>query len=175
MMRFSPPVPISAQLDVGAFSCGDPALDGWLRERAGDAETRTAKTFVLLTDKRVIGFYTVAVGSVLLPMIDSDLPNPVPAMILGLLAVDQAYQRQGLGAALLYDALLRILNVRRGLDIRLVVAWPITQPLRRFFTHYGFETIPTLPHAHFLPIDTLIKAASGGAENRRAPRNTGLD
>ncbi len=156
-MHVCAPVGISARWEVKPFSCGDSALDDWLKESATDAETRTAKSFVILAEKRVIGYYTLAAGSVILPALDAALPNPIPAMILARLAVDQAYQRQGLGASLLKDALLRCLQVRRVLDIRLILALALDQQ-RGFLGRYGFQPIPDSPHGTFLSIDTILQA-----------------
>lgn len=156
-MRYSAPVPINPQWEIKPFSCGDSALDDWLKESAADAETRTVKSFVVLAEQRVIAYYTLAAGSVVLPALDGTLLNPVPAMILARLAVDQTFQRQGLGASLLRDALLRCLQVRRVLDIRLILALAIGRQ-RGFLARYGFQPIPEVPHASFLPIDTSLQA-----------------
>ncbi len=166
-MRISAPVSINPQWEIQPFSCGDSALDYWLKESAVDAETRTVKSFVVLAEQRVIGYYTLAAGSVVLPALDGTLPNPVPAMILARLAVDQTYQRQGLGQSLLRDALLRCLQVRRVLDIRLILALAIGQQ-HGFLGRYGFQPIRDLPHASFLPIDTILRALVVG-EDRGSP------
>jgi GNAT superfamily N-acetyltransferase len=165
MMRFSAPVPINPQWEIKSFSCGDSGLDDWLKESAADAETRTVKSFVVLAERRVIAYYTLAAGSVVLPALDGTLPNPVPAMILARLAVDQTYQRQGLAASLLRDALLRCLQVRRVLDMRMILALAIGQQ-RGFLGRYGFQLIPDLPHASFLPIDTILQALVVGEGDR---------
>lgn len=164
-MRFSAPVSINPQCEIKPFSCGDSGLDDWLKESATDAETRTVKSFVVLAEQRVIAYYTLAAGSVVLPALDGTLPNPVPAMILARLAVDQTIQRQGLGASLLRDALLRCLQVRRVLDIRMILALGIGQH-RGFLGRYGFQPIRELPHASFLPIDTILQTFVVGEGDR---------
>ena len=167
-MRFSAPVPINPQWEMKPFSCGDSGLDDWLKESAVDAETRTVKSFVVLAEGRVIAYYTLAAGNVVLPALDGTLPNPLPAMILARLAVDQTYQRHGLGASLLRDALLRCLQVRRVLDIRLILALAIGQQ-HGFLGRYGFQPIPEVPHASFLPIDTILQACVVGEGDRGSP------
>lgn len=172
-MRFSAPVPINPQWEMKPFSCGDSRLDDWLKESAADAETRTVKSFVVFADGRVIAYYTLAAGNLVLPALDGTLPNPLPAMILARLAVDQTYQRHGLGASLLRDALLRCLQVRRVLDIRLILALAIGQQ-HGFLGRYGFQPIPEVPHASFLPIDTILQACGVG-EGDRGSATSGVE
>src|SRR5438105_902499 len=98
-----------------AFSSGSEPLDNYFRRQVTqDMRRRVTACFVALNiEQRIAGYYTLASASVLL----SDLPDPiqkklpryssVPAVRMGRLAVDQCFQRQGLGGALLADALDR--------------------------------------------------------------------
>lgn len=107
--RLSPPENLSPRHDLGAFRCGEPALDDWLRRRAAQNEASGAsRTYIVRAGRRVAGFYSLAVGAVahdgLSGRAKRNRPDPVPVMILARLAVDESFQRQGIGPALLADA-----------------------------------------------------------------------
>jgi GNAT superfamily N-acetyltransferase len=101
--------------DRSGFSCGVPALDTYLRERANqDAQRHVASTFVLLGDSSVVlGYYTLSQQVISLEDVPSELSKKLPkypllpAILVGRLAVDGRRQGGGLGSLLLMDALLR--------------------------------------------------------------------
>ena len=110
----SSPVPLDRSHDLSAFDCGAPALDDYLRRYAWqNHQNRSARTYVTTTrDNRVVGYYTLAAGSVRRddtpPRVAKGQGNyPLPVILLARLAVDRTQQGKGLGAALLKDALLR--------------------------------------------------------------------
>src|SRR5947209_8849093 len=99
------PEKLSAEHDLTVFDSGEAALDEWLRSRAFENEAKGAsRTYVVCAGKRVVGFYALAVGAIAHETapgrVRRNMPDPVPVMLLGQLAVDQAFQGQGLGAAL---------------------------------------------------------------------------
>ena len=107
-------VPLDAAHDRAGFNSDSEPLNRYLREQANQViRRRVAACFVALDGQRVAGYYTLASASLLL----ADLPAStgkklpryptVPAVRMGRLAVDQAFMGQGLGGALLADALDR--------------------------------------------------------------------
>src|SRR2546427_383 len=113
----SPPEHLTAEHDVAGFDCGVPELDDWLKRRALQNEaSRAARTFVVVADGRVVGYYALATGAVAhraaTGRVRRNMPEPIPVMVLARLAVDREYQGSGLGTGLLRDALFRTL--RRG-------------------------------------------------------------
>jgi GNAT superfamily N-acetyltransferase len=111
------PEPLAAHHELDSFECGIAALDEWLKRRAWRNEAEGAsRTFVLCVGRRVIGYYSLAAGSVLHTIATGkarrNMPDPVPVVLLGRLAVAREWQRKGLAADLLSDAVLRV--VRRG-------------------------------------------------------------
>src|SRR5271165_2326904 len=115
MGRGDPPLSAPEKLrpdhDLSEFECGEPALDDWLRRRALQNERSGAsRTYVVCAGPRVVGYYALAVGAVAHAgapgRIRRNMPDPVPVMIIGRLAVDQEFHGHGLGRGLLRDAVL---------------------------------------------------------------------
>src|SRR5258705_2665508 len=110
-----PPEHLNARHELGAFDSGVPALDEWLTKRALANEAAGAsRTYVVSAGGRVVGYYAMATGAVAQEgatgRVRRNMPDPIPAMVIGRLAVDRQYQRRGLGAALLRDAIVRTLE-----------------------------------------------------------------
>lgn len=111
--ELAPPEPLSATHRVDDFACGEPGLDEWLKRRAlANQVSGASRTFVVVNrDRRVMGYYALAAGAV--AHVDAtsgvrrNMPDPIPVLVLGRLAVDRRAQGIKLGAALLKDAVLR--------------------------------------------------------------------
>jgi ribosomal protein S18 acetylase RimI-like enzyme len=147
--------------DRAAFNSDSEALDRYLREQVTqDIRRRVAACFVALTDgKRIAGYYTLASAS--LPLTDlpastgKKLPRypSVPAVRMGRLAVDQAFQGQGLGGALLADALDRA--VRSEIAAYALMVDAKDEASAAFYRHHGFIALPDSPRTLFLPLATV--------------------
>jgi GNAT superfamily N-acetyltransferase len=74
------------------------------------------------------------------------MPDPIPVLVIGRLAVDQAYQDTGIGRALLRDAVMRTIQAARIAGIRAILVHAISEEARRFYQRCGF---------HASPIDTM--------------------
>jgi GNAT superfamily N-acetyltransferase len=141
--------PLGDRHDLSRFDSGRPDLDRWLREHARSAEVRrTARTFVWLDgDGAVIGYYTIAAHLLkradLPRSIGRGNPNYIPAVLLARLALDSTLHGQGLGAALLADALMRIVAATKVVAARFVVVDAIDDPAASFYERHGFRRIPT--------------------------------
>jgi GNAT superfamily N-acetyltransferase len=148
--KLSPPENLSPRHDLSQFSCGEPALDDWLRRRAVQNEASGAsRTYVVRAGKRVAGFYSLAVGAVahdgLSGRIKRNMPDPVPVMILARLAVDESFQRQGIGPALLADAIYRTVQAAAIAGIRTLLVHAISERAKRFYEAHGFRASPLDP------------------------------
>src|SRR3972149_8271102 len=111
----SAPHPLTAGHALAAFDSGVPILDEWLKKRAlANEASGASRTYVVIAGGRVIGYYALANGAVAAQQstgkVRRNMPDPIPAMILGRLAVDRAYQQRGLGVGWLRDAVLRTLQ-----------------------------------------------------------------
>lgn len=147
-MSMRGPESLGAQHQLESFDCGKPALNEWLVRHARQAQgSGSAKTFVVADDDRVAGYFSLTVGQV-----DSlDAPErirkgmgqyPVPVVILARLAVSKQDQGQGIGAALLQDAIRRTLVIAEQAGIRAMLTHPIDEDATRFYTRFGFIASP---------------------------------
>ena len=156
--------PLAAGHDRSKFNSSSASLDRYFRELVTqDIRRRVAACFVALADERTIaGYYTLASASLLL----ADLPAAtakklpryptVPAVRMGRLAVDQAFKGQGLGGALLADALDRAVSSEIAAFALMVDAKDETAAA--FYRHHGFIALPDAPKTMFLPVETALKA-----------------
>ena len=105
-----------------------------------------SRTFVIYKEGLVVGYYALSSGSVerieAPKPIARNMPETIPAMLLGRLAIDSSAQGQGLGAALLKDALLRILSVSKNVGVRTILVHAISEDAKRFYLGYGFQVSP---------------------------------
>lgn len=150
--------------DRAGFSCGVEPLDRYLKTQAGqDMRRRVSNCFVAVPDgtAAIAGFYTLAAASI--PVLDLPeeqtrrLPRyPVlPAALIGRLAVDESFKGKQLGAALLFDALLRALRADPAVLTVIVDAKNATA--EAFYRHHGFQPFLHLPSRLFLPVETAAK------------------
>lgn len=153
------PEPLDTTHTLDGFSCGERSLDEWLTRRAlANQSTGASRTFVV-TDarKQVVGYYALAAGAVAHEEASSNvrrnMPNPVPVLVLGRLAVDQRAQSLRLGAALLQDAVLRAQSVARNAGVRALLVHALHEPAKRFYEHYGFQPSPLNPLTLMLRLD----------------------
>lgn len=147
MTLFSP-TPLTPSHDVSTFSCGERILDDWLKKRALTNQTSGASRTFVVTDEadRVFGFYALSAGAVAhreaSRSIRQNMPDPIPVMVLGRLAVDQQAQGQKLGGALLQDALRRSLAVSENTGVRALLVHALNERAKQFYEHYGFKESP---------------------------------
>lgn len=144
----SAPVLLSAQHQLGNFSCGVASLDDWLKRRARpDQISGASRTYVVAEADAVVGYYCLASGGLALneapPAMRRNMPDPLPIAVLGRLAVDQSYQGRGLGVALLQDAVLRTLQAGDILGIRGLLVHALSAEAQAFYEHHGFVSSPT--------------------------------
>ncbi|MDE0523128.1 MAG: GNAT family N-acetyltransferase [Boseongicola sp.] len=144
MGPLGPPEPLAPSHNISQFSSGVPTLDVWLRGKARLNEVRGgARTYVVCEGDRVAGFYSLAASSVerrrLSSRIGRNMPDPVPVILLGQLAVDEAWRGRGLGSDLLIDAARRTLAASGVVGARAVVVQAIDDRARVFYERFGFR------------------------------------
>jgi GNAT superfamily N-acetyltransferase len=97
----------------------------------------------------VVGYYAIATGGVAAAAapgrIRRNMPDPVPVMILGRLAVDRAYQDRGVGRGLLRDAVVRTLQAAGIAGIRAILVHAMSEDAKRFYERCGFRVSPIDP------------------------------
>ena len=151
------PAALTGSHEVSQFDCGNDVLDDWLIKRAlKNQNSGASRTFVICQDNQVIGYYALASGSVermaTPKSIARNMPEPIPVMVLGRLAIDSNMQGQRLGSALLKDALLRVLSVSKNVGIRAILVHAISEDAKRFYLSYGFQVSPIDPMTLMLPV-----------------------
>lgn len=161
------PEKLSAGHDLATFDSGEALLDEWLRGRALDNEAKGAsRTYVVCSGKRVAGFYALAAGAVAhgnaSGRVKRNMPDPVPVMLLGQLAVDRAFQGQGIGAGLLRDAVLRTTQAADIAGIRALLVHAISEAAKRFYEGHGFIASPVDPLILMITVAEAIKMLGGG-------------
>lgn len=164
--RISAPEHLTAGYDVAAFDSGTPALDDWLKRRALDNEkTHASRTYVVTAGGRVVGYYALANGAVALGngpgRVRRNMPDPIPVMVTGRLAVDRAYHGHGIGQGLLKDAVMRTIQASEIAGIRAILVHAISEDAKRFYLRHGFLESPVAPLTLMITLADAARAMSG--------------
>lgn len=155
--------PLGPNHDRAAFSCGVPSLDEYLQRQASQDQKRNlAAVFILTPDgKSVAGFYTLSAHAIEADRLPDDLARklprfPIPATLLGRMAIAQTMRGQGLGEFLLLHSLERALQASRQ-----VASWAVLvdakEGAREFYIKHDFIPFPGQPNRLFLPMKTIEK------------------
>lgn len=159
--RLSAPVPLTAEHDLSAFDCGEPALNDWLRHRALKNESRFSRTYVVCAGNQVVGYFCISAGSVERGAAPGKMrrnaPDLIPVSIIGRLAVSLDHAGRGLGADLLSDALRRIAVASQSIGIGAVLVQAKDEAAKRFYLRCAeFIEYPEDSRTLFLPIATVV-------------------
>lgn len=164
--RLTGPEPLGAGHDLSVFSSGEPSLDDWLRRRARqNTEIAASKTYVVCPagSQRVVGYYAVCMGQILnqdaVGSMRRNMPVNIPAVILGRLAVDAAWQGQGLGRMLVADAVARSLRAAEEVSARLVIVHAISPTSEAFYVAHGFTRLPVETPTYALDLVKFARLA----------------
>ena len=162
----TPPAILPSEYSLNDFDCGNPTLNKWLKRYAMlNQQSNSARTFVTCKEKSVIGFYTLAVGSIEHETAGKRIKkglarHPIPVMILARLAVDLKFQGQCIGSGLLKDAVLRTLQAADLAGIRAIFVHAKDEKARRFYERFDFEPSPIDPMKLMLLIKDARKTVS---------------
>jgi predicted N-acetyltransferase YhbS len=142
---------LDAHHDVSTFDSGNEVLDAWLRRHALPAQRiDSARTFVATRSGRVVGYFSLTMGSVLRAEAPAKLVRGMPAYPVGMvllarLAVDQSQQGRGAGAMLLAEALRKAVAAGEVAAARLIVVDAVDDDAAAFYRRYGFVRAPENP------------------------------
>jgi GNAT superfamily N-acetyltransferase len=145
------PEKLRSDHDLSQFESTEPTLDDWLKRRAAFNEASGASRTYVVTVKSnvVVGFYALAAGAVQREhtprKVGEKMPQPVPVILLGRLAVHRDYQGRGIGRGLLRDAILRTLQAADIAGIRAILVHAISEDAKRFYERAGFSVSPLDP------------------------------
>lgn len=146
----SAPERLSARHEIADFDSGVPAMDDWLKRRALKNEERGAsRTYVVCVGRKIVGYYSLSAGSILQSdapgRVRRNMPEPIPVILLGRLAVDRNWQGKGIGKGLLRDAVLRTISAAEITGVRALLVHAISEDAKHFYKSCGFQESPMDP------------------------------
>ncbi len=156
--------PLGKEHDKSCFSCGVEALDRYLKQQASqDVKRRLTQVFVVVPremPQTIAGFYTLSATSVQAVSMPEELARkfpryPLPAALIGRLAVAEHFQRQGLGKILLADALKRIVAASQSVGMFAAIVDAKDEKAKQFYLKFGFTSFHDQPLRLFLPLESV--------------------
>jgi predicted N-acetyltransferase YhbS len=159
-MTIAAPQPLATHHDVELFQSGVESLDHWLKHRAlKNQKTGASRTFVVCDDRRVVAYYALASSAVTTDTAAGrfrrNMPDPIPVVVLGRLAVDQSLQGKGVGRALMGDAGRRVIQAADTIGIRGMIVHALSAEAKAFYERIGFEPSPLDPMTLMVPLADL--------------------
>ena len=154
------PAPISGDHLLESFDSGEPSLDEWLRRRVlRNHMAGASRCFVVCSGISVIGYHSLSAGAIghetAPKTMRRNMPDPLPVLLLGRLAVDRRYHNRGLGQALLRDALIRSVHVAGEAGVFAILVHAISEPAKRFYLSRGFVESPLQPMTLLMTLQTV--------------------
>jgi predicted N-acetyltransferase YhbS len=160
------PEPLNPNHDTRGFDCGAASLNTWLERRAAANQISGAsRTFVACEGSKVASYYALA-SSAVAPAAASgrfrrNMPDPVPVVVLGRLAVATSHHGKGLGRALFRDAALRVIHAANVVGIRGMVVHALSEDAKAFYLNLGFDESPLDPMTLMVTVSDLQAAVEG--------------
>ena len=162
-MSLSAPAPLADHHELDAFNSGEVSLDDWLKKRARTNQSSGAsRVFAACQGNRVVAYYALSSSSVTPSAVPGrfkrNMPDPIPVVLLGRLAIDVGHQRQGLGRSLFRDAAMRVSHAADTIGVRGILVHAISDDARKFYLALGFSECP---HEPMLLVVTLADLRAG--------------
>ena len=153
-------VPLTGDHDRQGFDCGQPAMNDWLRQVARQHQSKgLSNTFVAILEddpERICGYYALTLTEIdrhhLPEVYRKKLPQRIPGIRLGRLAVEQRYQGKRLGELLLMDVLARARRIHQEAGVVGLFVDALDERAAGFYRHFGFVAAPDNPLMLFLPV-----------------------
>jgi len=144
--RYSQPRALLRGDKVGKFDCGVDSLNSWFRTLAlRNQESGTSRTFITVDDDgQIAGFYSLSSFSVVRAEVGdagAGMPDPIPATLIGRLAVHVKHRGQGLGVSLLRDAVERAVRVSLEIGSAAIIAHARDESVVSFYEQFGFARL----------------------------------
>ncbi len=164
-MGITTPQSLTKDHNLGEFSCGTQILDDWLRDTALKNHSEGAsRTFVVADDetRRVIGYYCISTGSIEHSLVSGkfrrNMPDPIPVILLGRLAVDIKYANRGIGAGLMKDCYKRVVTVSAEIGVRVILVHAIDDESKQYYLRLGFSVSPIQSHTLMIRVKDIAAA-----------------
>ncbi len=148
MSEFSKPVQLGIDVGIEGFHCGCDVVDQWAADHSKTARKRgSAVIYATFCGTEIAGFYTLSTHSVMRADIAGgwfvrNAPERIPAVLLGMMGVDERYKGCGLGAQLLRDAILNAQKIADLAGARALIVDPVDESAAAFYAHFGFRKLP---------------------------------
>jgi GNAT superfamily N-acetyltransferase len=159
-LNLTPPKPIMVDQRLENFDSGEWSLNEWLNKRAyKNHAVGASRCFVLCAGTDVIGYYSLSAGAIshegAPKAMRRNMPNPLPVLLLGRLAVDKRYHNQGIGQALLRDVMMRAVNVSGDAGVFAILVHALSDQAKQFYLSRGFVESPLQAMTLFMTIETV--------------------
>ena len=166
---FSPPEAINTGHDLSAFDSGEPMLDDWLKRRAlKNHAAGASRCFVICNGTAVAGYYCLSAGAInheaAPKAMRRNMPDPLPVLLLGRLAIDKRFHNQGLGKSLLRDALIRSVAIAENAGVVAVLVHALSEQARRFYLSRGFVESPLQAMTLMMTVETVRRVLAEHVE-----------
>ena len=148
---------------LDSFDCGKEDLNRFLKRQAWNSQqAHSAQTYVLVRDVTVLGYYSLAAGSISHDEATERTRkglarHPIPVILLARLAVDKSLQGRGIGPALLKDALLRVAEAADTIGARALLVHAQDEDTKGFYEHFNFQPSPSDPYHLLLIMKDLMR------------------
>jgi GNAT superfamily N-acetyltransferase len=157
------PEPLKAAHVLDGFDSGVASLDDWLRKRALPNQTSGAsRTFVACDAGRVVAYYALAASAIATGSAPGrfrrNMPDPIPVVVLGRLAVARSHRGQGLGRSMFKDAAQRVVQTADTIGIRGMLVHAISEEAKAFYLQLGLDPSPLAPMTLMVTIADLRTA-----------------
>ena len=152
MAGLTAPRPLGAADDRASFDCGREALNLWFQHHAWNNQKSGVSRTSVMCDAdsgAVAGYVSLSAAQIERAWLPKgqqrNRPDPVPALLLGQLAVDRRYQGRGCARSLMFFALTTAARLSRDIGCFCVFTHPLDDGVRAFYRAFGFEDLPSDP------------------------------
>ena len=146
------PRPLQEDDDRLSFNCGRPSLDTWFHRHSWRNQMLGSSRTNVICESRtgsIAGFVSLSASQIersALPKSGQrNQPDPIPAILLGQLAVDRQWQGKGLSTSLLHFAFRTTLSAADSVGCHCLITHPLDDGVRAFYRRFGFEDLPFDP------------------------------
>lgn len=169
-LRCTSPQPLSSDFNLDDFCCEEESLNIWLKQKALKNQVGNAsRTFVICLENtnRVVGYYSLHTGSIFPKLVNAktrrNMPDPIPAIYLGRLAVDKKYTGQGLSTDLIVDIYCRVVRISKDAGFKVLAVNALNLGIVSYYKKFGFiqsKSEPLLLYKSLAEISKSYQAAN---------------
>ena len=152
---------LSDKHKVDNFDCGEASLNDWLKKRASKNNASDASRCFVICDKNneVVGYYSLSAGAISRgsapKSMQRNMPDSLPVLVLGRLAIDRIYHNKGLGSALLRDAMIRSVSIAQNAGVFAILIHSLSDKAKQFYLSRGFVESPLQSMTLFMTLATI--------------------